>query len=61
MMYSSIASIATCYRLDVQGLNPSVAIFSAPVQPSPRAHLASPTMGAGSFLGVGGWGMTLAT
>jgi hypothetical protein len=54
MVYSGIASIGTCYRLDIQGLNPGVAIFSAPVQTSPRAHLAFYTIGAGSFLGVSG-------
>jgi len=60
-MYSSIASIATYYRLDAQGLNPSVAIFFAPVQTGPMAHLASYTIGPGSFLGLSGWGLTLAT
>lgn len=61
MVYSSIATIGTCYKLDVQGLNPGVAIFSAPVQTSPRANLASYTIGDGSFLGVSGWGVTLTT
>jgi len=51
-VYSSIANIATCLRLDVQGLNLRVAIFSAPVQTGPRAHLASYTIGTGSFLWV---------
>ena len=39
---------------------PVGAKFSVPVQPGPGVHLASYTMGTGSFQGVkSGWGVTL--
>ena len=48
----SSVGIATCYGLDGLLSNPGGTTFSAPVQTGLGAHLASCTMGNGSFLGV---------
>ena len=51
-MYSAVG-IATRYGLDGPGIECRwEARFSAPVQNGPGAHLASYTMGTGSFKGV---------
>jgi len=50
-----VVGIATGYGLDGPGIESRWgARFSAPVQTSPGAHLASCTMGTGYFLGVKG-------
>jgi len=48
----SVVGIATRYGLEVRGMNPEGARFSAPVQTGPGAHLASYMMGTGCFPGV---------
>jgi len=48
----SVIGIASGYRLDGPGLNPSGARFSAPVKTGPGAHPASCMMGTGSFPGL---------
>jgi hypothetical protein len=57
----SVVGIATGYGLDGPGIKARWgARFYAPVQTSPGAHLASCTMGTGSFPGVkSGRGVTL--
>ena len=57
----SVVGIATGYGLDGPGIESRWgARFSAPVQTGPGAHLASCTMGTGSFPGVkSGRGVTL--
>jgi hypothetical protein len=56
----SSVGIATGYKLDSPGSNPSGGEISTPVQTGPGAHPASCTMGTGSFLGVkSGRGVTL--
>ena len=49
----SVVGVATAYGLDGPGIESRWgARFSAPVQTGSEAHLASYTMGTGSFLGV---------
>ena len=48
----STVGIATCYGLDGLGIEYRGGGFSAPVQNGPWAHLASYTMGTGTFLRV---------
>jgi len=57
----SVVGIATGYGLDGPGIESRLgARFSAPVQTGPGTHLASCTMGTGSFPGVkSGRGVTL--
>jgi hypothetical protein len=59
----SSVGIATDYRLDGPGIESRWrSRFSTPIQTGPRAHLASCTMGTGSFPGVKyGRGVTLTT
>jgi hypothetical protein len=53
MAQDSSVGIATCYGLDVPGIESQWGMrFSAPVQTGPGAHSASYTMGTGSFPGV---------
>jgi hypothetical protein len=54
IVWDSSVGIATCYGLDVPGIDPrwEGARFSAPVNTDPGAHPASCTMGTGSFPGV---------
>ena len=49
----SVVGIATAYGLDGPGIESQWgAIFSAPIQIDPGAHIATCTMGTGSFPGV---------
>jgi hypothetical protein len=58
----SSVGIVTDYRLDSLGMEPRWGPDFPPVQTSPRAHPASCTMGARSFLGVKcDWGVQLTT
>jgi len=53
MCRDSAVCMATCYRLDGQGIETCwESKFSAPVQTGPRACAASCTMGTGVFPGV---------
>ena len=52
-MYIPTVGIATCYGLDIPGIESQLGSrFSTPIQTDPGAHPASRTMGTGSFPGI---------